>query len=73
MILGVMLNNPITVAVEMRVAVVVVRFADESDEFVPLLVRLLAAVTVVDDRFVATVVLMGSGVVVLLLTVDILV
>ena len=73
MTLGVTLNNPVTVAVEMGLAVVVVRFVDGSDEFVPLLVRLLAAVTVVDDRFVATVVLMGSGVVVLLLTVDILV
>ena len=73
MALGVTLNNPVTVAVDMGVAVVVVRFVIGSDEFVPLLVRLLAAVTVVDDRFVATVVLMGSGVVVLLLTVDILV
>ena len=71
------MNNPAVVAIEMRVAVVVVRLVDELDEFVVLMVKLLAAVTVGSERFVATVVLPVSaivdGVVVLLLTIDVLV
>ena len=70
------MNNPAVVAIEMRVAVVVVRLVDELDEFVVLMVKLLAAVTVGSERFVATVVLpvraIVDGVVVLLLTIDVL-
>ena len=76
MIPDVTLNNPAVVAIEMRVAVVVVRLVDELDEFVVLMVKLLAAVTVGSERFVATVVLpvraIVDGVVVLLLTIDVL-
>ena len=63
MILGVTLNNPAIVAVEIGVAVVVVRFVDELDEFVPLMVRLLVAVTAGEEIFVVIVVLIGSAIV----------